>query len=145
MAEGVEVEGLEEVMGNFQALEMAARRGLGDAAEAGGEEMVELAMQLAPGPYIVMGRVRQRGDTAETAVGPDRDHWYYVFFEMGATEHEIAGNPLVFEGDNGLVITGGVRHPGMAAQPFLRPVLHEDSPAEAAGEAFWEAISGVGG
>jgi len=59
------------------------------------------------------------------AVAPSKKKWWFRYFETGTTRHEITGAPLVFEGDAGLVIIGGVNHPGMAAKPWLRPAFDE--------------------
>ncbi len=80
--------------------------------------------------------------TIEAMIGPSKRKWYYRYFETGVTAHEITGSPLVFEGDNGLVIIGGVQHPGLVARPWLRPafdVKQGEAPA-AVEETFRKAI-----
>jgi hypothetical protein len=49
---------------------------------------------------------------------------------------------LVFEGARGLIVIGGVRHPGMPAQPWLRPAFdsRKDAAAQAVGEVLREAV-----
>lgn len=78
----------------------------------------------------------------EAMIGPSKRRWFYRYFENGVTAHEIKGTPLVFEGDEGLVIIGSVQHPGMAAQPWLRPAFDEKQAAavEAVGDYFRQAI-----
>jgi len=69
------------------------------------------------------GHIRIDVKSDEAIIGFDKEKWYWRFFELGAKAHAIKGEPLVFEGDQGLVVTRGVAHPGMAAKPFLRPAL----------------------
>lgn len=77
--------------------------------------------------------------TIEAMIGPSKRKWYFRYFETGVTSHEITGAPLVFEGDSGLVIIGGVHHPGMVAQPWLRPAFDaKQGDAPAAVEAVFK-------
>jgi len=45
------------------------------------------------------------------------------FFEYGVGPHEIAPKRQVLKMADGGFVTGPVHHPGMRAQPFLRPSL----------------------
>lgn len=45
------------------------------------------------------------------------------FFEFGVGAHEITPKRNVLRMADGGFVTGPVRHPGMKAQPFLRPSL----------------------
>lgn len=97
------------------------------AAAAGGNAIKGLALRRAPGPHI---EVKVRGTTtgARADVGPDKEHWYYSFFETGAVAHSEKpgkGKLMAFEGEEGQVFTTHVDHPGMPAQPFLRPAIDE--------------------
>ncbi len=84
---------------------------------------------------------RTRG-TIEAMIGPSKRKWFFRYFESGVQPHEITGAPLVFEGDKGLIITGGVSHRGFAARPWLRPAFdarQADAPA-AIEDVFRQAI-----
>lgn len=122
----------------LEALGARARGALLEAAGAGSEVIRNEADRLAPGPHIITGNERVEGGVAEVSIGPDEEHWYYRFFEFGATDHEIRGNPLVFQGEAGLVVTRRVNHPGMAARPFLRPAASgmKEQAKDAAGQVF---------
>ncbi len=80
--------------------------------------------------------------TIEAMIGPSKRKWWYRYFETGVTAHEITGGPLVFEGDEGLVVIGSVRHPGMAAQPWLRPAFDtkQDDAVQAVGDTLRRAV-----
>lgn len=100
----------------------------------GAEPIRDAANADAPGPHIEKELVKVTDKNAIAAVGPDKKHWHYRFSEFGVSAHEIKGNPLLaFPGRDGLVITGSVNHPGMAAQPFLEPAT-ERKGAEAVAE-----------
>jgi hypothetical protein len=77
---------------------------------------------------------------AVAKIGPDEEHWYYRFYEFGATAHEIQGKPLlIFEGENGPVFSKQVQNAGgTPADPFLRPAL--DSQADEASQAALNMI-----
>ena len=121
-------------------LGVKARVALLPAARAGAKPIQRVANQKAPGPNIVTGNEEVEGGRAEISIGPDKEHWYYGFFEFGATEHEIKGKPLLaFEGDSGPVITKRIKsHPGMPAEPFLRPAADSQKNAakDEAGKVF---------
>lgn len=116
-----------------------------EAAEAAAEIVRAEAAQRAPGPYIDVELVKADENRAEVDIGPDEKHWYYRFLETGATAHEIAGSPLVFQGSQGLVVTKKVQHTGFPAAPFLRPALRNraDDARETAGKTFRAAIERV--
>jgi hypothetical protein len=46
-----------------------------------------------------------------------------ALFEKGVGPHEIAPKGQVLKLADGRFVTGAIRHPGMRAQPFLRPSL----------------------
>jgi HK97 gp10 family phage protein len=98
------------------------------AAEAGGEVIRGEADRMAPGPHIVM-QTKAKGDRVRVDIGPDDEHWYYKFFETGVGRHDIGpknSSVLRFIDEGELVFTRLVDHPGMPAQPFLRPALDEN-------------------
>lgn len=138
----VEIRGDDELKRKLEMLGAKARAVLLDAARAGAEEIEREATRLAPEPHIHVGGEKVDGGAAEVSIGPDDDHWYYRFFEFGATQHEIKGNPLVFEGENRLIVTRRVNHPGMPARPFLRPALdtRKEASVKRVGETFRREI-----
>lgn len=99
-----------------------------EAALLAGADVVEDdANRRAPGPHITHDKVKKSGYSAEVDIGPDDNHWYYRFFERGAVPHPIQGSPLRFFIGGDPVFARLVRHPGMGAQPFLRPALDENT------------------
>ncbi len=52
-----------------------------------------------------------------------------VLFEQGVGPHEIEPKGKVLKLADGSFVTGPVRHPGMAAKPFLKPALALWAPA----------------
>jgi HK97 gp10 family phage protein len=99
------------------------------ATQLGANVGVNAAKRRAPGPYIEMKVEKSTTRLAEVTIGPDKEHWYYQFFETGASGHEIDGNvkrALRFTMGSEEVVVKRVKHPGMAAEPFLRPALDEN-------------------
>jgi HK97 gp10 family phage protein len=143
----MEISGDRELKRKIEQLKGRARAALLDAAEAGAGIIKRAAEPNAPGPHIEIGNEKVKGGVAEVEIGPDREHWYYRFFEFGAGQHEIKGSPLVFEGNSGTVVTGKVSHPGMAAEPFLRPAAdkNEDEVRDEAGKVFRREIDRIVG
>lgn len=144
MAMRVEIEGSAELLRKLRSLHDGAGQVVGGATRAGADLVESTAEAQAPGPHIDVELVAQTNDKAEYAIGPDKDHWYYVFIERGAVAHTIKGNPLVFRGRSGLVVTKQVQHPGMAARPFLRPALkRKEQISGRMGSRFRAMIEGV--
>ena len=142
----VKIEGGEELKRRLKKLgQAAAGAALVKAGEAGAKVLQKAANSRAPGPHIEAEVVKADADSVQVEIGPDKEHFYYRFFEMGAAPHDIHGNPLVFEGREGTVFTPGVRHPGMGARPFLRPALDEkqDAAVKAAGDVLRSKIDKV--
>ncbi len=127
--------------GNVRSTARAAVRAGAKVIQAQAEQnAADLSARAGKRTQIV---VKQRaGGFIEARIGPSKRRWYFKFFELGATAHEITGNPLVFEGDNGLVIIGGVHHPGLAARPWLRPAFDtkQGEAPNAVGATFRQAI-----
>ena len=124
----VRIEGGEELKARLERLEAAARqRALEAAAKAGAEVIRDDANRRAPGPHVVAEVVKASDAAVEVGIGPDKDHWYYQFFETGAGRHPIgpeSKKAIRFPGAEGQeMVRFGVTHPGMAASPFLRPAL----------------------
>jgi HK97 gp10 family phage protein len=119
----VQVEGVDELVRQLRRIGVSTQEALEVAVLAGGEVIRQAANPLAPEP-VIDKEVQESGKTrAVAAVGPPEDKWFYRFFETGTERHDITGAPLVFEGDEGIVVTGRVEHLGMAATPFLRPAF----------------------
>ena len=146
----VRIEGGEELRARLERLEAAARgAALEAAARAGAEVIRAQANQRAPGPHVEL-EVRESSESAvEVAVGPDRDHWYYQFFELGAGRHAIGPHKkkaIRFPGAEGQEqVRFGVTHPGMTARPFLRPALdgQKANAVEAVGDELKRRIEQV--
>lgn len=134
----IKLTGDKELKRKLDQLGRRAQASLLKAAEAGAQVIEDAAEQKAPGPHIATGNQKIDGGRAEVDIGPDEEHWHYQFFETGASGHEITGRPLVFEGKQGLVVTRRVNHPGMPAEPFLRPAMSErrEEAKDAAGKVF---------
>jgi HK97 gp10 family phage protein len=143
----VELIGDKELMEKIHKMGDLVRQANSKAARAGAEPIKEQANANAPGPHILalQSKINSTEDQAIVDIAPDKDHWYYQFLETGATAHEIKGNPLAFEGENGPVITKSVHHPGIAARPFLRPAManNRDEVQKIAGEVFLAEINKV--
>ncbi len=119
----MQIKGGEELLRKLRQLGVNVEDVLEVATLAGAQVIANAANPLAPEPLIEAQVTEKRKKSVTVDIGPPEKKWYWRFLETGATGHEITGHPLVFEGDEGLVVTGGVRHPGMAARPFLRPAL----------------------
>jgi HK97 gp10 family phage protein len=122
----VSIEGGEELLEKLERIDADLRNTLRAATLAGAQVVADLAAGMAPGPEIATDVVEATSGHCVVAIGPDAEHWHYRFLETGAAPHEITGDPLQFEGDQGLVRTALVAHPGLAARPFLRPA-HDGS------------------
>lgn len=138
----VTIEGGEELLEKLSRIDDDLRSVLRAATLAGAQVVADLAAGLAPGPEIATDVVEATSGHCVVAIGPDAEHWYYQFHETGAAPHEILGTPLQFEGDAGLVRAAQVSHPGMAAQPFLRPAHDgsQDEQRNAMAQRLQEAI-----
>lgn len=63
---------------------------LPQAGQAGGDLIRDFALTGAPGPHVIAEAGRPWNAKQVTfLVGPDRDHWYYRFFEFGVQPFEI--------------------------------------------------------
>jgi HK97 gp10 family phage protein len=126
MAEAVEfrLEGAEELIKYLESLGSRASLALLAATMAGGQVIADEANRDRNHAVVVAPELDKKSKNQVTvAIGPHKDHWYEQFFETGAAPHEIT--PDVQEA---LELVGGqlrkrVEHPGMAADPFLRPAL----------------------
>lgn len=141
----ITIAGDEELKAKLKRMGQAVVHINRDAALAAANVIENAAEPNAPGPHVEIELVKADENRAEVNIGPDKEHWYYQFFETGATQHEItphAKRVLAFEGRHGLVITKKVKHPGIPAKPFLRPAMQnqQDEARETAGRVFRQAI-----
>ena len=125
----ISIEGGENLLKAIRDADMSVRSVLRAATLAGGQVVANAAAGSAPGPEIIAEVMEASAAGVVVGIGPDKEHWHYQFLETGAAAHEIKGTPLQFEGREGLVRTASVSHPGMAAQPFLRPA-HDGTQGE---------------
>jgi len=142
MRVNVQIEGGEELLAALRKMGPSAEQALEDAVLAGAQEIVEAANPRAPEPLIRAEVTDTSKGKVEASVGMPDEKWYWRYLETGATSHEITGQPIAFEGERGLVVTGGVHHPGMAARPFLRPAFDskQDAAKDRTGEVLRKAI-----
>lgn len=139
-----EVEGVEQVTASLRKAQIKGDVLVQMVLAAAGI-IEEEASRRAPGPNITKKVVEKKQTRASAEVGPDADHWYYRFFELGVQPHEVS--PQVREALQ--FIDQSFRehadHPGMAADPFLRPALDQkgDAAAEAAGEVVMDYLRGA--
>lgn len=150
MSRGVRVqmklEGSAELMTRLKAIGARASQAVMDAAVAGATPILFDANLRAHSPHVIAEAQQKEGaNKATVRIGPDKAHWYYRFFEFGATVHEIKAKKalaLLFPGQNGDVFAKKVEHTGMAARPFLRPAMdtRKDDATRAAGETFRQVI-----
>ena len=146
----VEIVGMDEMRKKIKALGDRVEKINSQAARAAAEPIKDDANANAPGPYILALQSKRQSNEniAMVDIGPDKDHYYYRFIELGASGHEIKfkkARALVFTGKKGLVMTGSVSHPGMKARPFLRPAMskNRDKSQKIAGEVFLREINRV--
>lgn len=140
------LEGADELIQMIQKLgDIAAGAAVMEAVIEGGKVMEDEIESRAPGPNIITfpdARSIKRG-YAGVMIGPDKEHWYYRFLETGATAHEI--EPSMKQA---LLLAGGgevvarVDHPGMAANPFMRPGFDasEEKVKAEIGKVLWERL-----
>ena len=140
----VKSEGGDELLKAMQALKVNVRKSLVGATRAGMKVIQVDAEQRAKTLSTRGGKATRlvfsskQPNHATADVGPSKKKWVLRFFEIGVTRHEITGNPLVFEGERGLVVLGHVDHPGMPAIPWLRPAL--DSRSAEATRVFGDTL-----
>lgn len=138
----VKVEGGDELLRKLERIGLDVSQVLEAAAKAGAEVIVDGANPLAPAPKILAQTMERNRLRVEVAVGPPDEKWHWRFFETGVQSHEITGTPLAFVDEGKLYVVGGVRHPGMAARPFLRPAFDagESRAVDAVGEKLRRTV-----
>jgi hypothetical protein len=90
---------------------------------------VETAARLkaATASKRVAASIHMLGTATNFTIGTDSP--LGILFEKGVGSHEINPKRNVLKLADGSFVTGPVRHPGMAAKPFLRPALALWAPA----------------
>lgn len=157
----LEPESYARIKDQLKELARAARKEVIEEALTAGGTLIHQAAEInAPGPHVVLAIVggrslRKRVDAKFSyvvksngkfaAIGPDRDHWYYRFFEFGAKKHDIAGKGkrLRFEGRDGTVFVARARQTGgVKIRPFLRPAVdgQKDAAVRAMGDVLRREI-----
>jgi len=140
----LKLEGGDELIKEMRALGVNVKKSLRGAVRAGAKVIQDAAEENARGVSGQSGKhtrlitSARQPTSVEFSIAPSKKKFFMRFFETGATAHEISGNPIAFEGDRGLVVIGGVHHPGMPAQPWLRPAF--DAKGKAAVAALDESL-----
>ncbi len=116
----VQIKGGEALLRKLKALDADVGKALTRATLAGAEQIADAAAPLAPTPRIAAEVEKAGANYTTVHVGPPDDKWYWKFIEFGAGPHGIPG-PLRLEIEGELRLVAGASHPGMSAQPFLRP------------------------
>jgi len=135
------VEGGDALVKRLKQMGLDVTQILAQAAAAGAQVIADTANSLAPEPRVLIeadSKASRRNKVA-MAVGPAQDKWYWRFLETGAAGHGISPRSkkaLAFEVDGELVMAWAVKHPGMAAKPFLRPAFdrEKDNATKTVGE-----------
>lgn len=146
----VELIGDKELEAKLRQVRAVVGRVLDDAGKGGAEVIQGEARHKAPGPYVDMEQVELTLTRVTYAIGPDKEHWYYQFFETGTGSHEIDGRlkqALMFVAGGESIIRTAVSHPGMAADAFLRPAMDskKDQASATVGAKFWSEIERAAG
>ena len=141
----VKLEGGEELARQLKKLDGGIQQVLEEATLAGAEVWRLAANGNAPEPVIEKETVQKSAGQVTVDVGPPEDKWYFKFFETGTGAHAIrpdSAAALLIGGDT---FAAGADHPGMAAQPFLRPAADEnEKEAEGAlGKVLKKAVDRV--
>jgi hypothetical protein len=90
------------------------------AARPAAMQFSALARARAPSKRVASS-IRVLGTATTFTVGSA--HPLAAFFEKGVGPHEIEPKGRVLRLADGRFVTGPVKHPGMRAKPFLRPLL----------------------
>jgi HK97 gp10 family phage protein len=126
MAKKVVIEGMDELKMKVKGISRRVAINLESAMLAGAAVVEKEADALAPDPKIEKETQEKSPSRVAVAVGPEKEKWFWRFFETGATAHEIKARKakaLLFEGRNGFMLASSVDHTGMGARPFLRPAF----------------------
>lgn len=142
----VVIEGLDELQQALGDLaEAVSKQVLINAVKDGAELWANLANSEAPGPHVKIELEKATNTRVEFKIGPDKEHFYYVFFETGVQPHQIKaskGKALKFKLGDEMVFFRKVQHTGMAPAPFLVPAgkNNQERIKAAMGKQFTSAI-----
>jgi HK97 gp10 family phage protein len=141
----VRVENIEITMRELAALADAVQAQVPAAVDAAAEVIREAAAAMAPGPEIGRTPAIPTATGAEARVGPEKDRWYYKFFETGtqAGTRTSRRGMFTFTVGGRFVRVRSINHPGLVARPFLRPA--GDTAGERARAAFVTTLDRVTG
>ena len=149
MAESVQIElqGMKQLVATREQIGADVESVVEQIALAAAEPVARAIEAKAPGDIgqsIVTATTEKSKRRVTVAVGPDKKKWIAKFLEFGTSPHQITASQqkalkLYPLGD---VFRKSVNHPGMAAQPFMRPAFDEtQGEAQAkAGEKVAEVI-----
>lgn len=134
---------------------------LSQAVQLGADDVVGIANQLAPGPHVTREQSKPWNLTSKAMdIGPDKQHWFYSFFESGVQAFEIhmlkkratrgSGKTRPIHSDKRAVrfsagVFSVVKRGPMPARPFLRQALlsHQDAIAKRMGDAFVQVLDAL--
>jgi len=97
------------------------------ARPAAAEVTLAARAKAATASKRVAGSIFMTGTTTNFVIGSNSP--LGVLFEKGVGPHEIEPKKQVLKMADGGFVTGPVKHPGMAAKPFLQPALALWAPA----------------
>lgn len=135
------VEGGDELVAALHALGVDVEAALREAALEGAQVLVDGMNDLAPGPNIDAEVREAKPNRITIDIGPKPQYWYYRFFETGVQPHEILPSTKKALAFDDVVVRRVIKHPGMAARPFMRPVA--DRRADDASAAIGRRLAAI--
>lgn len=118
----VAVLGVDDAVATLAQLGVDISKALEAVTHAGAAVLQDGIEQHAPTTFDTARKTESKTPRRVRVVtGPIEDHWYVRFFEFGATPHTITakGAQAITLDEN--LFRRSANHPGMAAQPFMRP------------------------
>ena len=149
MADNVQIElqGVAELVATLEQIGADVQGVVEQIALAAAVPVAKAIEAKAPGDIgqsIVTATTEKSKKRVTVSVGPDKKKWIARFLEYGTSPHAITADEkkalkLYPLGD---VFRRSVNHPGMAAQPFMRPAFDETQgeAQTAAGQKVAEVI-----
>lgn len=140
----VRLEGDEELLAKLRALGLRVQDVLEPAVQAAATIVRDGARSDAPGPHVEMKTTEKNAQRVTVSVGPDKEHWYYRFFERGTAAHGPRYKRIMtWQGDGEMIVAHRVR--GVTARPFLRPSMDSNTAAATAemGATWRTAVEAV--
>ncbi len=135
------IKGEAELMGRLNAMSANIKKDISHDALLEGAKIVQQA-QEAKAPGQVAQHIEIEIDTStgvpKATIGPHKDYWQGVFVEFGVRPHTISAKNKTVLSDRAQVFGKEVDHPGLTAEPFVRPSLdeHEDEVKRKIGEVI---------